>query len=73
MLEYLPVEFNAGSGGGASFLNFVLNKNEHTWTDSYGHAEELLLLGLAIDKIQYAIPRPLWQVLPGSAPYVIIK
>lgn len=73
MLEDLPVSFYQNTGGGMSFLNFVLNKAEEQWTDMHGTAEMLLLLGLAIGELEYCLPREMWGILPGSMPYLVIK
>ena len=35
--------------------------------------QELLLLGLAIEKIEYLLPREMWSILPGGMPYIKIR
>lgn len=73
MLELLPIEFYKETGSGMSFLNFVNNRDGEQWTDLHQIADELLMLGLAINKIEYNMPRALWQSLPSGMPYLFIK
>lgn len=58
---------------GWTFLNLCLDKKENLWTGNHSTMEKLLLLGLAIGRIEYCCKRDLWEVLPGGMPYIIIK
>lgn len=58
---------------GWSFLNLCLDKNKNLWTGSHSTMEKLLLLGLAIERIEYCCEKNMWEVLPGGMPYIIIK
>ena len=73
MLNDLPTGFYKGTGNGASFLSFVLNKDGQLWTDQHYIADQLLTLGLAIGKVEYKLPREQWGILPGGMPYLMIK
>ena len=55
---------------GWTFLNFCLDKDENQWTGSHRTMEELMLLGLATNKLKYTCERELWSKLPGSMPYL---
>jgi hypothetical protein len=73
MLDCLPDNFKVGKGGGWSFLNMCNDKEGNQWADSHRTMEELVMLGLAIDMVDYNVPRPIWSSLPGSMPYIYIK
>lgn len=72
MLNELPDEFKEGSGGGWTFLNACVDKHGNQWTGQHDIMEQLFLLGLAIGKVIYLLPRELWSVLPGGMPYYCI-
>lgn len=55
---------------GWSFLNICFNKDNELWTSSHKVCEQLLLLGLAIGKLEYILPRDVWNILPGKLPYI---
>ncbi len=58
---------------GWTFLNMCLNKDNIQWTGSHNTMQELLLLGLAIEKIEYLLPKEMWSILPGGMPYIKIR
>ena len=35
-------------------------------------ADRLMMLGMAIGKVKYLLPRNLWFILPGGVPYYCI-
>ena len=57
---------------GISFLSMCQDKEDSQWGE-HPNCEELLLLGLALDILQYPLPREAWQILPGAVPYIILK
>ena len=69
MLSELPAEFK----NGWTFLNLCNDKNGRQWTGSHIVMEALMVLGIAIGKIEYLMPRERWRILPGGVPYVILK
>jgi len=71
MLLQLPDSFIGG--GGWSFLKMSLTKDNDIWTGLQQIMEQLLLLGLAIKKIEYCLPRSMWSSLPGGVPYLRIS
>lgn len=74
-LEQLPVEFRAvsqGGGGGWSFLNFCMTKDEELWTGEHSTCELLLCLGEALGYITFSLPRDVWSALPGGVPYLMV-
>ena len=73
MLSQLPDVFMQNIGSGWSFLNACNNNNGEQWADAHATIDELLCLGLAINKIAYNMPRALWQSLPGGMPYFYVK
>ncbi len=73
MLDELPNEFKESGGGGWSFLNACNDKHGNQWTGLHLAMEQLILLGIAIDKVKCLIPREMWKALPGGMPYYIIK
>ena len=58
---------------GWTFLNMCDTKDGNQWTDLQVRMDQLLTLGLAINKIEYLMPREFWQALPGGVPYITIK
>lgn len=71
LLEQLPDNFRKSSeSGGWSFLEACMDKNNHQWGE-HRSIDELLALGLAIDKVEFIAPRELWIALPGGVPYFV--
>lgn len=73
MLSQLPKEFHKGTGGGWSFLGACHNKDGEQWTGMHRSMEQLFCLGIAIGKVEYLLPREMWNVLPGGMPYLVIN
>lgn len=57
---------------GWSFLNMCFDKNDEQWTGSHKTMEQLMILGMAINKIEYCCDREMWSMLPGGVPYIKI-
>jgi len=72
LLNQLPIEFHKESGGGYTFLNAPFDKEGKLWGQQT-NAEDLMMLGMAIDKVSYCLPRSTWSVFPGSVPYFVIE
>jgi hypothetical protein len=70
LINQLPEEFS--TGGGWSFIGMCNDKESNQWTGLQKIMDELLLLGVAIGKIIYCIPRDFWKILPGGMPYIRI-
>lgn len=76
LLHELPNEFltnDQGGGGGWSFLNACNNKDGEQWANLHQVMDQLVMLGIAIDKAEYLLPRDMWDVLPGGMPYFAVK
>jgi len=72
MLALLPAEFlsvERGGGGGWSFLNACNDVNGHQWTGLHQTMEQLMLLGVGTEQVQYQLPKDMWSALPGGMPY----
>ena len=75
MLNQLPNQFFPvwqGGGGGWSFLQACVDRNEEMWTGMHRTMEMLFLLGIGIDCVQYQAPREAWPILPGGMPYLLV-
>lgn len=72
MLDDLPAEFHAGEGGGWSFLNLCNDRSGQQWTGFHAVMEHLVLLGIAVGRVSYLLPREIWDSLPGGMPYIVI-
>lgn len=72
MLDELPSDFHQSGGGGHTFLNACMNKDGDQWTGMHQAVDELLMLGLAIGRVRYVMPRELWSMFPGGMPYFVI-
>lgn len=73
MIDCLHNNFKETGGGGWSFLKLCSDKDGNQWTDLQQTADELVCLGLAIDRIEFSMSRELWSELPGGVPYLRIK
>lgn len=71
LLLELPEAFMESKGGGWSFLNACMNKDGGQWGE-HSSMEDLFLLGMAIEKVSYLMPKELWSALPGGMPYLIV-
>lgn len=70
--EYLE-QMHPNFKEGWTFLSFcVLSDGDTLWTDSQYIMSQLVLLGLAIQRIEYCIPKKFWDALPGGMPYLRI-
>lgn len=69
LLSDMPDEFQAGKGGGMSFLNLCMDKYGEQWAE-HSTMEELIALGEAAGMASYPLPREMWSILPGGVPYV---
>lgn len=70
-LDDLPEQFQDNRGGGWSFLQACMTKDGNQWGE-HVHIEQLFALGQGIGKVQYCLPREMWQVCPGGMPYVVV-
>ena len=73
MIDCLPDAFKTTGGGGWSFMNMCVDKEDVQWTDFHQTIDELVCLGLSIEKLSYLMPREFWKVLPGGMPYLVIN
>lgn len=71
-LMELPEKFQEEKGGGWSFINACMDKEGNHWAE-HPTIEKLMALGVAIEKVEYSLPREMWSVLPGGMPYFMIK
>lgn len=72
-LEQIPHQFHQNSGGGWSFLNLCINKDDEQWTGFHSTMEMLTIIGIAAGFVSYTLPRDLWDALPGGMPYITIN
>lgn len=56
---------------GWSFLNLCVDKDGVLWGE-HPSCERLMVLGMAIDKVGYCMPRDMWDALPAKMPYIIL-
>jgi len=73
LLDELPDAFHEGRGEGWSFLNLCEDRDGRQWTDQHRYAELLVVLGLAIGRVDYILPRDMWHISPGGMPYIKIR
>lgn len=69
MLKDLPIGFKQGW----SFYEMYNTKNGSQWTRNVNSMEALMVLGVAIGKLTYPVPKALWWSLPGGMPYLILN
>jgi hypothetical protein len=69
LVYQLPKEFRKSSeAGGHSFLNACVDGDGQQWGE-HRNVEQLMVLGVAIGKIEYLVPKEMWGILPGGVPY----
>ena len=71
MLAELPDQFHSDKGGGWSFLNACMTRDDHQWGEQRD-VDLLLCLGLGLGIVRYPLPREVWPVLPGGMPYFTV-
>lgn len=80
LLSQLPAPFHKEESGG-SFLGACMTRGavingqqsgERQWGEQMD-VEELLCLGLALDLVEYCMPRSMWRFLPGGVPTFAVK
>ena len=71
LLAELPDSFHEGKGGGMSFLNACMDRSGRQWGE-HRNIEELVVLGLAVNKVKYCAARDMWAVFPGGMPYFVV-
>jgi hypothetical protein len=71
LLAELPDSFKESGGGGMSFLNACMDKNDHHWGE-HMNMQQLFQLGLALGKVKLLTPKEMWVVLPGGMPYYVV-
>ena len=69
MLAELPVEFKDGW----TFLDICTNKNGELWTGEHSVCEQLIVMEIGLNLMDYCFPREMWAILPGGVPYLIVK
>ncbi len=73
LLDELPDNFKIKNGGGWSFINMCQDKHGNQWCDLHETMDKLVVLGIAIEKLSYLMPRDVWSALPGGVPYIVIN
>lgn len=68
MLSDLSADFDSGS----SFLLAAQDKFGNMWGE-HRNVDQLICLGLAIDRIEFMMERELWDLFPGGVPYFKVK
>jgi hypothetical protein len=72
MLSQLPDPFMKSKGGGWTFLNACMTKNGTQWGE-HNTMEQLFVLGIALKICSFALPRKMWDILPGGMPYIVVE
>lgn len=56
-----------------SFLQLCMDKNNYQWADLHATMEALMVMGIAIGKLEYCSDKETWKMLPGGMPYIRVK
>lgn len=72
IIDLMPRQFRAGTGGGWSFLNLCLTEAGEQWGE-HSDMELLVVLAIGLGLGKFQMPRELWSVLPGGMPYVVFE
>ncbi len=73
MLSQLPETFHEKTGGGWSFLQACMDNKGNQWASHHKDMDNLVCLGLAIEKVSFNMPRDMWSAFPGGMPYFVVK
>ena len=73
MLMNLPESFMRSKGGGMSFLQACQDRADEQWTGLHLRMDQLFVLGIAIGKAEFLMPREMWSILPGGMPYLVVE
>ena len=68
-INELPEQFK----NGWTFLNICQTKDGELWTGMHQVCDQLVMLGIAIGKMSFCLPRDMWSILPGGMPYVQVS
>ena len=71
-INELNPAFLEDTGGGWTFLNLPMDKNDVQWGEQI-HADELLILAMGLKLADFLMSRDLWVGLPGGMPYVVFR
>jgi len=69
MISEMNSTFHKSGGGGWTFLNMCVDKNDQQWGEQ-SNCEALLCLAIGTEQGGYLLPREMWSSLPGSVPYI---
>jgi len=72
MLSDLPDSFMHDKGGGMSFLNACMTKNDEHWAE-HPTMEKIFALGIGLNLVKPLMPRPMWRMMPGGMPYYVVN
>src|ERR1035437_796603 len=72
LIQCHPDFMSTSKAQGMSFLYFCIDKDENQWTGMHTVCDNLICLGMAIDKVKFLLPREMWTILPGAMPYIQI-
>ncbi len=67
MLSELPEQFGKSKGGGWSFLNGCMDRNDNQWGEQRD-VDHLVVLGIGIGAASWML-RDMMSALPGGVPY----
>lgn len=72
LLEQLPEQFHQATGGGWSFLNACMTKENDQWGE-HRDIDNLLCLAFATKQARFCFEdRKMWSILPGNMPYFVV-
>ncbi len=70
LLKLMNPAFLKSGGGGWSFLNMCMDKDDRQWGE-HRNMEELIVLAIGLKLGSFQFPRDMWDALPGGMPYVV--
>lgn len=72
-IEHMLQELPQGFKQGWSFYEMYHTKTGRQWAYNIKSMESLMVLGVAIGKLTYPVPKSLWWSLPGGMPYITLN
>ncbi|MFF2532348.1 hypothetical protein ACFVS2_25900 [Brevibacillus sp. NPDC058079] len=71
MIENLPKEIDSVEG--LSFLNVCQDKEGNLWTGMHKTCDELIMLAIGLELLEFTMSKELWMMCPGGMPMIRVK
>ena len=67
--EVVQDVFLQSKGGGMSFLNLCMDRNDNQWAE-HQTMDEFCCLAIGLKLADWCVPKEMWGMFPGGMPYI---